>query len=237
MKTARLRKTLSERFQRQLNSYALASTAAGVGALALTIPTEGKVVYKPVHRVVRGGDPGVTYLDLNHDGIADFKFQNWAVYSSDVQLATLSILPAGTNGIRGYGGSGIFSFRWASALPAGTQIGRKDEFFIEKSDDVMLRGPFSWGQWMNVKNRYLGFRFSVKGKTHYGWARLNVEYNPKTIMLKALLTGYAYETVPNSAIIAGKTKGPDVVTVKGASLGQLAAGASKIPRWRTKEVQ
>jgi hypothetical protein len=237
VKTARLRKTLSATCQRQLNSYALAATAAGVGVLAPSQPAEGKVVYTPVHRVVRGGDPGITYLDLNHDGIADFKFQNWAVYSSDVQLATLSILPSGTNGIRGYGGSGIFSFRWASALPAGTRIGQKDKFFTEKSDDMMLRGPFSWGQWMNVKNRYLGFRFSIKGKTHYGWARLNVEYNPKTIVLKALLTGYAYETVPNKPIITGKIKGPDVVTVQPGSLGHLAAGASETPMWRAKETQ
>ena len=48
----------------------------------------------------------------------------------------------------------------------------------------------------------------------------------------AFLTGYAYETVPNKAIVAGKTKGPDVVTVQDATLGHLARGASAIPAWR-----
>jgi len=42
--------------------------------------------------------------------------------------------------------------------------------------------------------------------------------------LKALLTGYAYETIPNKAIITGKTKGPDMITVQPGSLGALAAG-------------
>jgi hypothetical protein len=43
-----------------------------------------------------------------------------------------------------------------------------------------------------------------------------------------VLTGYAYETIPNKAIIAGKIKGPDVVTVQSdtapGSLGRLALG-------------
>ena len=40
----------------------------------------------------------------------------------------------------------------------------------------------------------------------------------------ALLTGYAYETVPNKAIITGKTKGPDVVTTQATTLSGLALG-------------
>jgi hypothetical protein len=42
--------------------------------------------------------------------------------------------------------------------------------------------------------------------------------------LTATSTGYAYESVPNKPIVAGKTKGPDVITVLPGSLGQLAAG-------------
>jgi hypothetical protein len=40
----------------------------------------------------------------------------------------------------------------------------------------------------------------------------------------ATLTGYAYETVPNKAIIAGQTTGATVVMVKPGSLGKLAMG-------------
>ena len=43
-----------------------------------------------------------------------------------------------------------------------------------------------------------------------------------------MLTGYAYETVPNKPIIAGKTKGPDVATLpmetRAGTLGHLALG-------------
>lgn len=85
---------------------------------------------------------------------------------------------------------------------------------------------------VNVRNRYLGLSFKINGKTHYGWARLNVKLMPYH-GFTATLTGYAYETIPNKPIIAGKTTGPDIVTVQPATLGQLAAGAAAIPAWRS----
>ena len=83
---------------------------------------------------------------------------------------------------------------------------------------------FFQGQWADggkgVKDRYLGFKFYVEGKgqPHYGWARLNVSVSKG---IHATLTGYAYETIPNKPIIAGKTHGKDEAT-----LGRLAQGAS-----------
>jgi hypothetical protein len=38
------------------------------------------------------------------------------------------------------------------------------------------------------------------------------------------LTGYAYETIPGKPIIAGETKGPDVITMQPGSPGRLALG-------------
>ncbi len=69
-------------------------------------------------------------------------------------------------------------------------------------------------------------KFQIKGKTHYGWARLSVSLNFDKF--DAFLTGYAYETVANKPIIAGKTKGPDVISLEPASLGRLAQGASRL---------
>ena len=67
---------------------------------------------------------------------------------------------------------------------------------------------------------YLGMKFVIQGKAHFGWTRLNVGCTNTKV--NATLTGYAYETVPNKPIIAGKTHGPDVV--EPATLGQLASG-------------
>jgi hypothetical protein len=70
--------------------------------------------------------------------------------------------------------------------------------------------------------------------------------------VKGLLTGYAYETIPNKPIITGKTKGPDdganddpgpgasvanpiPEIPQPASLGALAMGSSGLSIWRRKE--
>ena len=60
------------------------------------------------------------------------------------------------------------------------------------------------GNWLNVTNRYLGFSFKINGKTHYGWARMNVQI--KGLRIVGTLTGYAYETIPNKSIMAGRTQ-------------------------------
>ena len=63
------------------------------------------------------------------------------------------------------------------------------------------------GPWANVQHRYLGLKFFINGKVHYGWARLNVHWYVPDV--SGTLTGYAYETVPGKSIITGQTKGPD----------------------------
>ncbi len=64
---------------------------------------------------------------------------------------------------------------------------------------------FVHGVWANVRNRYLGLKFQFSGETHYGWARVSVKRQANHFT--ALLTGYAYETTPNTAIVAGETSG------------------------------
>jgi hypothetical protein len=98
------------------------------------------------------------------------------------------------------------------------------------------------GQWVNVRSHFLGLKFRIKGKVHYGWARLNVTVGNSRI--SATLTGYAYETIPGKSIIAGATKGPDdaeptaslnTPTPEPVTLGALAMGAPGLSVWRRKE--
>src|SRR6516165_5773622 len=56
---------------KRLIAYATAAGAAGVGALALATPAEAKIVYTRVHKELPFG---ISMLDLNNDGIADFGF-------------------------------------------------------------------------------------------------------------------------------------------------------------------
>lgn len=85
------------------------------------------------------------------------------------------------------------------------------------------------GHWRpGMKDRYLGLTFYLNGEKHYGWARLSIPPPHHPPQIGAVLTGYAYETIPNKTIIAGKTEGPDVVTTQPdtapTTLGGLALG-------------
>ena len=70
---------------------------------------------------------------------------------------------------------------------------------------------------------YLGLQFDIKGKTHFGWARVK-RTSTNGGGFPAEITGYAYETVPNKAIVAGRTKGADDGADQPATLGELALG-------------
>ncbi|SDB29814.1 hypothetical protein SAMN03097699_0576 [Flavobacteriaceae bacterium MAR_2010_188] len=53
--------------------------------------------------------------------------------------------------------------------------------------------------WKDKNDKFLGLRFIVDGKTHFGWARLSVT-SPTDWVLK----DYAYNATPNKPILAGQ---------------------------------
>ncbi len=211
----------------------------------LTQPADAKVVYTPAHRHVLLHHP--LGLDLNGDGIIDLRISRNRFYDTAYSFATeLSALGVSRNRVGGHAGtyrttSRTFYNGSAYALRAGEQIGALLHFPDRNPGSGFMamrwgaRGGdgthtyFCIGQWNNVKGRYLGLKFEIKKQVHYGWARLNEYCNRHGGPDKgaqALLTGYAYETVPNTPIIAGKTKGPDVITLEPGSLGRLAQGSA-----------
>ncbi len=211
---------LPTRCRGQLNGYALAAAAAGVGMAALALPSEAKIIYTPTHRVIGDGD---SYkLDFNGQGTTNLTLQNeyrhWTTSCGGTfaSQALAAVMP-GKNEV-------VYNVFGAAAMKEGAEIGHHCEFHGSKEGMAVLDGGSSgFGSWINVKNRYLGVKFKIKGATHYGWARLSVQIQfPLTIT--GTLTGYAYESAANKPIVAGKTTGPDVVTVEPGTLGTLALG-------------
>jgi hypothetical protein len=76
-RAARVPSQLSESLHKQLNAYALAASAAGVGVLAFAQPAEARIVYKPAHKHVFANS-GVWAFDINGDGTPDFNFDTFA---------------------------------------------------------------------------------------------------------------------------------------------------------------
>jgi len=230
---------LSAAVNHKLTLYALAASSAGIGMLALAQPAEARIVYTPVHIVLTRGSLA---LDLNNDGMVDFILLDKYHRNGQTTNSFWLYVNPEHKGNAAVGHPGTY-FRSASALNRGSQIGPKDRFdgnLMAFACSFMSTTDCRVGKWFDVSDRYLGLKFTINGQTHYGWARLNVSFVVNQIphgTLKATLTGYAYETIPNKAIIAGKTTGPDVVTLEPASLGHLARGASAIPAWRAKQTE
>jgi len=245
---------LSEAVHQQLNMYALAASAAGVGVLVLAQPAVARIVYTPANKDIL--PHSTIHLDLNHDGIVDFNFKDFRTTNSfGSGTGRLSILPPQQkNEIWGHSVSGR---AYASALPAGVRIGGKNHFLPRAAMMASSRnnqGPGSsfhtsgvcTGAWANVSNRYLGLKFVIKRETHFGWARLQVICPYASAMVAATLTGYAYETVPNRPIVTGKKTGPEEAVpaagqdrwgvglraLQPATLGRLALGAEGLVAWR-----
>jgi len=221
---------LSESVHHQLNMYALAASAAGVGMVALAQPAEAKIIYTPAHKVIEVNH--ALYLDFNHDERTGFRIeQYWSSGSGTAEnKASLDARALYSVSFQGVAGKASWPFH-AYALKAGSEVGPTRPFggqvmyyrFIGGSK----REDQCTGSWVNVKNRCLGLKFPIKGKVHYGWARLSVTCSPYPSSLVAgVLTGYAYETIPNNPVITGKPKGPDVITLEPGSLGRLAQGSA-----------
>jgi hypothetical protein len=213
--TSRKPSHLSKSLYRQLNSYALAATAIGVGALTLGPPAEAKIVYTPTDICVTNRLP----LDLNNDNIPDFTFSTWR--TSSVGGSGMNVFPAHKGNLIWGGWSQRHPV--ASALYGGVNIRASKK--LTPTHTLMwvnvYRESSTQGPWFNVPTRYLGLKFDIQGKAHYGWAQLNTDSGSCGY---GQLTGYAYETVANKGIVTGETKGPDVITLPPKTLGSLARG-------------
>ena len=246
---------LSQSIHQQLNMYAIAAGAAGVGLLALAQPAQAKIVYTAANTKLPINAP--FYLDLNHDGIKDFK----------LYLRSASGPPTGSRSvynslrITGQRKNEVWTVRsshtsrfCAAALPKGRQVGPRSP--LQKGSHIMAvyaqsvgGGGTEFCPWAtnNVNaHPYLGLKFLINGKIHFGWARIE---NVILVGVSATLVDYAYETVPNRPIVAGKMKGPDVdssaeqqnagaltaPTPKPATLGLLAMGSPSLSIWRRRQ--
>ncbi len=253
---------ISESLNRHLTTYAQVAAAAGVSVLALAGASEAEVVYTETSQVTHASFP--LYIDLNHDGVNDFMLRaTYYAGTSGVDVG-LDASGIGENLVAGrhLRTSGGYFFSAASALHAGAGIGPEGHFSVRSptmaeehfpriGNQYSDAGPWA-GKGKGVRNRYLGLKFVVGGEVHYGWARLSVTlgHNRQLDDVVGTLTGYAYETVPDKPIIAGRITGPDVITVAPetgeitppapliapasapATLGALANGAITLDLWR-----
>lgn len=238
---------LSTSLQKQLNLYALAA-GAGMSLLALAPPSEAEIVYTAADQIV---DRYHSYsIDLNHDGIVDYKLVDYAnAVSTFATFQELEMRAPQGNHVQCVSSDCISTFIYAAALRRGEQVKAAGVFGWCYGDtapmafeELVKRDKttfYSWS-WAGVNDRYLGLWFKINGENHYGWARLSVTFHPglpKNRSWEAHLTGYAYETIADQTIKAGQmSDGSDEADAgQPASLGTLALGSNGLALWRQEK--
>jgi hypothetical protein len=243
----------------RLLSYTTA--AAGACVLSLSQSAEAQIVFTPANAVITSQTSYA--LDLTNHGTVegtDFILHgSLSAYSATV-FSALRIQPGAGNAVEG----GVYMhLDAAKALGMGERIGSTDRFVSQGFPRGVLMGRavrapgggYLQGNWVDAIDRYLGLRFQINGETHYGWARMSVKlsvYKP----MEVLLTGYAYETQPNTPIAAGEeerrtdaagynsqrelesnneresNRSQAIAQPGQGRLGNLAAGAAGLHVWR-----
>lgn len=217
--------------ERRLAAYGI-TAAASLGLLASACPAQAEVIYTPTKTVLNNG---LLAIDLDGDGTADFTLEddfNGGFFRSNRRLL-----------LQGDVGASVMNSQdFALALGAGAMIGSSRKFRAVNPMAIRMANvgyvcasssacnSLDFGPWKQAQNRYLGLKFLIGGQVHYGWARLSVVSHYQAggkSTIRVLLTGYAYETTPGMAIVAGGGAGTQaqVVAPRDATLGQLALGA------------
>ena len=253
--------SLPAKLEKHLSAYAIAASSAGVALLACAQPSEAKIVFTKTNIVVPIGG-GVVQFDINHDGQPDFglsegffpvgKHRKSCTICSfgGTQLNVVPAQPGNEVWQAGtfYGNGSHHGRACAADVAAGIRIGPLRPFGTGKmylfNDSLEFSGPVDFCPWQSsdfsgvTHKPYLGVKFlDTAGKVHYGWVRNSA--NPGG--MAPVIQGYAYETTPNTPIVAGQTSGADASTpvsdftpvpTEPAGLGRLAQGSAGLAAWR-----
>ncbi len=202
--------TLPTSLEQKLHSYAVAASAAGVALFACAVPANARIICGQPSLLLQGNE---TFpVNPAKQQYAPFNLaQTWTYYQACNATACWTTLwnrafftpnTAGASDL-------LASNSFPAALSPGAEIGPNGRFGKGRSYGLLFtygnvgsgtvnhhKGNFVFGT-----NGYLGYKFSIAGKDHFGWARLEPELNQKKTTTK--LPTFGYETVPGKALRAG----------------------------------
>lgn len=222
---------------------ALPAEAAPVcKTLSTTLSFTMTYAFNPAHQAIAPFNLAQTFNELSS---LSFTYRNRLFFTPNSRGANAMLA---TNG-------------WPADLQSGVKIGPGDDFGKGSSYGLLFNfGPGSSATRSHHKGNlqfnattYVGFKFLIAGKTHYGWLRLETTLLSNRRTPYTYVQQYGFETAPNTAILAGSCGTGQSASVKSepasattsadeisdndasqGSLGALALGAQGIPLWRQK---
>ena len=185
------------RFNKKLKSY-----TAFAGSIALFgSQSDAQIVYTdiiPDSTTIVGGN--FYDLDLNNDGISDFKIQLKISGGTSFTSQQVSVSPVTSNGVAG---DTVGMYVYPFALNAGDTVKLGLQFNLTSNQSMgSYFGPgASYGNWIGATDKYLGLSFYIGPDLYYGWARLDID----SVADKFTIKDYAYNATIGAPIIAGQT--------------------------------
>ena len=141
-----------------------------------------------------------TYFDLNEDDCNDIAFLDYE--------ATLSFGPVAGNFATATTQNG---YLWYGPISEGSLIAETLVDYVWSDSEKVLVSCMDVGCsgfWYGVEEGLLGLSFQIEDETHYGWIRLCGTGDARFI-----LQDWAYESEPNTAIVAGAIPEPGTMTL------------------------
>lgn len=178
----------------KITNKSLGEKLAKYGALSLAIAgvadASGQVVYTDVDPDFVGSNGDTFAIDFNNDGVDDINI----IQSNNGNYELVQAAPAAGNGVIAASNAGYF---YASNLAYGASIDAGAGSF--RSFGSFCAGVgYAGSQFCGEGQGYIGVEFDASGNTHYGWVRVDVADSSNFIVLD-----YAFESTPNTAILAG----------------------------------
>ncbi|MBL6964177.1 MAG: T9SS type A sorting domain-containing protein [Bacteroidetes bacterium] len=190
-------------FESKLKTYT--SVAAGVVASAGI--ANAQIVYTDIDPDIMISDSSYL-IDLNNDANADFRLIHLYYYYSNSILNAIGLEGLNINEALGdtiLSTSYSYVSFYPAMLNANDDISENKQVWYYSSYALMYYNgvygsyTFKGGNWKSTTDKFLGLRFKMDGKWHYGWARIDITAKGEAFIIK----DYAYESYPEKHILAG----------------------------------
>lgn len=149
-------------------------------------------------------------LDLNNDGIPDFKITD-SIWRScaPVPNCNIEITPLNNNAVLSDAKNHPYALKAKDTIALNLSSWSKtsdqtlEKIQITCSRTAGIISHYS-GHWDNTsEQRYMGLKLIKGANTYYGWVGLSSSTYSN---LPAIVTDYAFNSIPNQPILAGQTK-------------------------------